>query len=177
MKSNSKKNLEDLDQYDYVDDEWIGEVSPDYIKAIGLFLIQFSSLEHTINLGIAEQINERTHFPGYQIIELLSTRNKIDLLSRMGSSYFAAVNPTQLAKFKEIISRIKGLNDFRNKLVHANWMSVERDGTVRTRIVIDSDEGQVQFERTKMTPELIHSKSNEISNIQEEFEEFLENTD
>ncbi|MDO8495652.1 MAG: hypothetical protein Q7S32_04045 [bacterium] len=49
--------LEELDQYDYVDDEYIGEASPDYIEAIGLYVLQFSALEHSINLQIADRIS------------------------------------------------------------------------------------------------------------------------
>jgi hypothetical protein len=46
-------------------------------------VLAFSSLEHSVNLALAEEINDRGHLPGYQIIELLTTRDKIDLLTRM----------------------------------------------------------------------------------------------
>lgn len=172
-----KKTREQLDQYDFIDEDWIDHSSPDYILAIGSFLIGFSSLEHALDLHLADQINDHAHDPGYQVIELLSTRNKIDLFSRMCSLYLSWINNTESKNKKEfgaIVQKLRDLNTFRNKLVHANWMSVRRDGTVRTKVVIDDLEGTVQFERSKMTPKIINSKADEMSALLEEMEEFFE---
>jgi hypothetical protein len=78
-----KKTHEELEQYDEWDEDYILETSPNYTVAIGTFVLAFSSLEHSVNLALAEEINDRGHLPGYQIIELLTTRDKIDLLTRM----------------------------------------------------------------------------------------------
>lgn len=170
----SDKNREPLDQYDYVDDEYIEKVSPDYVKAIGLFLIQFSSLEHSINTSIADQINNRTHEIGYQVVELLSTRAKIDLLDRNLSLTLTYVNSKRKEEFKELVNLLRGLNTFRNKIVQANWMSLSKDGTVRTKITIDRGGGHVEFERTEMIPEIIFQKIEEMESLEEKIDEFLE---
>lgn len=169
-----QKKREDLEQYDYIDDEWIGEASPDYIEAIGLFLIQFSSLEHAVNTSVADQINDRAHEPGYQVVELLSTRSKIDLLDRMVSLMLACIDASKLTTFKRLTKKLREINSFRNKLIHANWMSLSKDGTVRTRITINNEEGYVQFERTEISPDIIHTKIKEMENLEEELDEFLD---
>lgn len=177
MGNRKQINREQLDQYDFVDEDWIDQASPDYTLAIGNFLIGFSSLEHALNLYLANQINDRAHDPGYQVIELLKTREKIDLLSRMCSLHLTYINAEESKnkkRFRLIIQKLRDLNTFRNKVVHANWMSLRRDGTVRTKVVIDSLEGTVQFERSKMTSELIETKTEEIEELIEEMDDFFE---
>src|SRR6185436_20540412 len=104
-----KKKFEILDQYDNIDEEYIGETSPAYIEAIGLFVLEFSALEHSINIQVAEQINDRAHFPGYQVVELLSTRDRIELLSRLVGSYLFHIKSKNQKKFKELISKLREL--------------------------------------------------------------------
>ncbi len=172
-----KKGNEPIEQYDFVDQDLIDEKSEEYGASIGNFLIEFSALEHTLNLLLADRINERAHEPGYQVIELLTTKNKIALLSRMCSLYMTYIqkeNPN-LRVFKVLVRRLNELNSFRNKIAHANWMTLSREGTVRTRIIIDSEGGMVEFERTPMTPELIDSKVDELVILGAELEEFFEN--
>ena len=168
-----KKLKEELEQYDYVDDEYIDEVSPDYIEAIGLFVLNFSALEHQLNIEIAEKINPSNHLFGYQIVELLSAKSKIDLFSRLINSWIFFSNKELKTKGIYILSKLKGFNSFRNKVIHANWMSLRKDGTVRTSMAVD-DNGEVQFERTKLTSEIINKKSEEISKFLEELEEFID---
>ncbi len=169
-----KRNLGKLEQYDYIDDEFIGETSPDYIEAIGLFVLEFSALEHEINLRIADQINDRAHFQGYQVIELLSSKDKIDLFSRWVGAYMVMGNSKKKTRFNRLVQKLRELNAFRNKVLHANWMSAAKDGTVRTRIVINEGEGAVRFERTKITPTLINKKSEECSRARDELDEIME---
>jgi hypothetical protein len=51
-------------------------------------------------------------------------------------------------------------------------MTARDDGTVRTRIVIDEEEGNVLFERTKITSEIIHTKSDECAELGEKLDSF-----
>lgn len=168
---------ERIEQYDFVDQDMIDENIKSYGSAIGEFLIEFSALEHSLNLLLAERINGRAHEPGYQVVELLNTKNKISLLSRMSSleMFYAQKDSLALKKLKSLIKKLNELNSFRNKVAHANWMSLSKEGTVRTRIVVDSESGAVEFERTPMTPELIELQTNEVVILAAELQEFFEN--
>jgi hypothetical protein len=169
-----KKIFEELDQYDYIDEDFIGEASPDYIESIGLFILEFSALEHSINLHIAEVISHGSHFIGYQVIELLQMRNKIDLLSRMAGAYLFFSESKKKPKFDKVVEKIKELNSFRNKVVHANWLSAAKDGTVRTRIIVDEEDATIKFERAKINPTIIFKKSEECSLMREKLDELFE---
>ncbi|MDO8495651.1 MAG: hypothetical protein Q7S32_04040 [bacterium] len=101
-------------------------------------------------------------------------KNKIDLLSRILKSSLFDVSNKKQDQFIKLVSKIRELNTFRNKVLHANWMSASRDGTVRTRIVIDEEDGSVLFKRAKISPELINKKSEECWKTTEKLEDFLE---
>jgi len=75
----------ELEQFDFIDDERLDKVISKYSTLIGLFLIKFSSLEHEINIAIADILHDDCHETGYVIIERLSIRNKIDLFNKMYS--------------------------------------------------------------------------------------------
>jgi hypothetical protein len=74
---------EKLGQYDYFEDDYIDEVKEKYAYYIGLFLINFNSLEHELGHAITMLINQRTDQPGYQVVESLTTKNKADLFYRL----------------------------------------------------------------------------------------------
>jgi len=48
--------------------------------------------------------------------------------------------------------------DFRNNMVHAHWQTITRDGFVRTKIVVDNQDGYVKFKNTQITPKIIRDK-------------------
>lgn len=175
MSRNPKNSgREPLDQYDYFDTEYIEETGPDYMEPIGSFILGFSALEHALNLQVAELINERAHNPGYQVMEMLSMRNKIDLFSRMLRPYFSSGKDANPERLSDLVSRLGSLNTFRNRIVHANWMSLRNDNTVRTKIVVEESEGNVLFERMKVTPAIIEAKVEECEKVEEELEGFSE---
>jgi hypothetical protein len=81
------KNFEKLDQYDYLFEDYLITVEDKYAPLIGLFLINFSLLEHELNISIAGIFGDDYHETGYVVIEKLTFRNKIELFYKMYVRY------------------------------------------------------------------------------------------
>jgi hypothetical protein len=171
----SNKNVDELEQYyDGESDEWVDASSVGYPESIGNFLIKFSSFENSIDKWVADGISDRSHHQGYHVLQLLKTSNKIDLLERMTLLMLTHFKPDMRVEFKEIISNMRSLNSFRNKIVHANWISLRNNGDVQTRVSIDKDEGFVQFEKTNITPKIIDQSIDKMENLMESLDGFFE---
>lgn len=57
-------DFEELEQCDYIDSDYLEEVQSKYSSVIGEFMIDFSYLEHEINLAIADIIHDDMHETG-----------------------------------------------------------------------------------------------------------------
>lgn len=169
-----QNDFDELDQYDYAGGEYLEKVVDKYSSLIGLFLINFSILEHDLNLAIADFINERGHEPGFVIIEKITTSNKIDLFYKL----YVRLESFKDKKSKKILDKIREqlelLNSFRNNIVHANWQSLTEDGFVRTKIVVDNQEGYVKFKKVQITPKIIKEKIKEQDKLIEKIDEYKE---
>lgn len=160
MKREEEK-YEKLDQYDFSwnEDEVIFAKEAEYAKTIGSFFISFSALESSLNILVADVINNRSHDLGYHIIKSLSYNGKIQLARDL---YFQLINliPKEKAKerrkkeFDVIFSKLLGLGQFRNKIAHANWVTLDKKSNVRTKINQDNS-GAIQFVKIKITPQII----------------------
>lgn len=169
-----KKEFQELGQYDFIEEEYIHKVEDKYAPCIGLLLIRFSSLEHTLNLEIAQVINERGHEIGYKIIEKLSFWNKIELFYKF---YIRIVAIKKIKKEKEslnsISGRLKKINSFRNIVAHANWYSLTENRKVRSKIEVDGEDGFIKFQYEIITPKIINKKIREIEKLDEDIQEFV----
>ena len=83
MAIDKKIKYEELEQYDGLDTEVMGNLGRKYAFLIGKFLLSFSYLEHLLDIEIASVINERTHEIGYTVIKNLSYSQKIELLNSL----------------------------------------------------------------------------------------------
>lgn len=63
------KNYDELEQYTYPGSEHIEKVADRYSSPIGLFLINFSILEHELNIAIAEFRHNDAHETGFVIAD------------------------------------------------------------------------------------------------------------
>jgi len=104
-----KNNYDALEQYDYIDGEYLEKVVDKYCPLIGLFLINFSILEHELNLAIADFISDRAHETGFVIIEKITTSNKIELFYKM----YVRLESFKEKKNKDILNKIKGKLHYR----------------------------------------------------------------
>ena len=131
-----------------------------YAKAIGSFIISFSELEESLDNDLATAINERAHEAGYRIIKYLGFRNKVDLLNDDYFRYIEYLDSASAklrlsAELRVIYNKLCELSEFRNRVAHANWLSLDSSGFVRTRIIEAKDGSGVQLEKVKMTPSVL----------------------
>ena len=168
------ENYDELEQYAYPDNEYIEKAANRYSSSIGLFLINFSILEHDLNIAIAEFIHDDAHETGFVILEKLTTSNKIDLFYKM----YVRLESFKEKKNKETLNKIREqlemLNTFRNNIVHANWQSLTKDGFVWTKIVVDNQEGYVKFRKVQITPKIIKQKIREVEKLTDLFDNYKE---
>ena len=162
-----------LDQYDYINDDYFGKAILKYSSLIGEFFMNFSYLEHELEIAIAESISDRSHDLGYLIITKIDGMyNKIDLFHKYYKMFEHFTDKTG-TKLKEIVKALIAINEFRNKLAHAKWQSIQKDGTVRYKIESDKT-GIIKFQNTLMTPKDIRIKIKEISKLVNKINDYRE---
>jgi hypothetical protein len=170
----TKNDYDELEQDDYLDGEYLEKVIDKYTPLIGSFLVNFSILEQDLNLAIAEFIHDDYPETGFVIIEKVTTSNKIELFYKM----YVRLESFNDKKNKEILDKIRkqlnSLNSFRNSIVHANWQSLTKDGFVRTKIVVDNQEGYIKFKKIEITPKIIRQKIKEIDRLVEQIYKYKE---
>lgn len=156
-----KENKEKLEQYDYAwdNDETIFKKEPEYSKAIGELFIAFANLESVLNILIAEGISNRSHDLGYLIIKNLTYNNKVKLAKDLYSPMISSISSKKTRdrrenEFKRIYMKLLDMGTFRNKIAHANWMTLDKRNYVRTHIGQD-DFGFITFIKIKITPEMM----------------------
>jgi len=165
----NKKLVEALDQYDFPwdQDETIFKDKSKYPKAIGDFLVCFSNLESALNLLIVDIINDRAHDLGYQVIKTLTYKAKADLANSLYLSKISCIPNSKLknktiGELKLIMGKVIKLNSIRNNIVHANWMTLEKNSRVRVKVT-QNDSGRVEFIKTKITPSMILKFANQCN--------------
>ncbi len=160
-----RDTFDELEQYDFLDEKYLEKVVDKYSPLVGLFLINFSCLEHELNLAIVDIFADDHHEPGYVIIEKLTTRNKIELFHKMYVRLESFKDEKSKDVLNEIRLRLESINTFRNSIVHANWQSLSKDGFVRTKIIVDNQEGYVKFKKIQIIPKIIREKTKEIDKL------------
>lgn len=161
-----------LEQYDYPDGEYLDKVRRRYVAPIGKFLIGFSSLEHSLDIHIAESFIDDAHEYGYLIIEGSSLCNKIDLFRKLFQMRLRYMKPRHLVKLAAILKRLHAARVFRNYIAHANWVSLEKSGYVRTKI--DEKDGEVVLKKVRITPIIIGSWIKRVERLENDLYEFVE---
>ena len=170
----SQKDFEQLDQYDFIDGEYLEKVKDKYASLIGLFLMRFSELEHSLNLCIAEIVNSRAHDPGYAVVERLTVDNKIELFYKMYLHLVSNTNKEKKVLLQSLRDGLKSSNKFRNGLVHANWLSLKKDGSIRSKITTDSEEGYIKFQISTITPKTIRDELKSLQSLIGKLDAFCE---
>ena len=74
-----EREVRELEQHDYFDDEEIYKKYYKYSQSIGEFLITFSELEMSLNRMIIKSISDRSDEEGLRIIKYLEFKDKISL--------------------------------------------------------------------------------------------------
>jgi hypothetical protein len=163
-----------VEQFDYVDGGYIEKVKAKYAPRIGLFLIRFSSLEHALDIHLAERLSDRAHHFGYVLIEGMRLDSKIKLFRKLFLGFVKATNPKFAANVETIVKRLHAARTFRNYVAHANWNSLQNNGYVRTKI--DASDGEVVFKRVRISPKVINAWTRRVIALEKKLDEFVEKT-
>lgn len=158
MTKTKSVKYEELEQYDGIDTEIMENLSRKYAFLVGKFLLNFSYLEHSLDIEIAELINNRTHDQGYLVIKNLTYSQKVDLLSSLSKPmvFYSDKNKRKKKERLEYVNKnLKNIGKLRNNIAHANWFSLDEDGYVRVKIKPDTESGLVKFERVKISEDTI----------------------
>jgi len=75
-------------------------------------------------------------------------------------------------ELKALRARLKEASTFRNVVVHANWFSLTKESYVRSKIVVNGDEGHVQFRKVKLTPADIRRHISKMDQLERDLDEF-----
>lgn len=161
-----------VEQYDHVLGEYINKVKSKYAPRIGLFLIRFSSLEHTLDILLADRLLDRSHQFGYIVIEGMLLNGKIELFRKLFEAFVRHVNPKYSARLGVLVTRLHAVRVFRNYVAHANWNTLEPTGYVRTKI--GESDGEVIFKKVRMTPKVINAWIRRVVELERQLDDFAE---
>jgi len=161
-----------LEQFDHVFGDYIEKVKSKYAPCIGHFLISFSSLEHSLDIYLAEQFSDRSHIFGYVVIEGMPLNGKIELFRKLMRGLVKHTRPKQTANLQAIVKRLHAARVFRNYLAHANWSTLESTGYVRTKI--DESDGDVIFKKIRINPKVINAWIRRVVALERKLDEFVE---
>jgi hypothetical protein len=168
--------FEKMDQYDYFDDDLMCKKEDKYAPFIGIFLIRFSNLEYALDSGIAELISERSD-DGYAIIKKLAFSAKIELFYDLAFPrvYYTNKKTQKMIRLKAIIKKLETTVTLRNKIAHAKWYTLDKDGYVRVDIKTDKDDGLIIFKKFKITPSIIRIGINDVNKLAYKIDDFIDN--
>jgi hypothetical protein len=167
-----KIKQEQIGQYDFTSSDYLDKVKSKYAPKIGRFLIDFSSLEYSLDISIVEFISESWHELGYLVLGDNSLYNKIELFRKLSQSLTKITQPKRLKRLNLLIKRFHDIRIFRNYISHANWESLEKTGYVRTKIV--EKDGTIAFRKVRITPKVIESWIRRIDRLHKQFYDFVE---
>lgn len=168
-----EEKSEDLEQYDGYGGYLEGKEDR-YAPLLGYFLLDFSVLEHSLNLALAEELHGSTHEVGYVVIEKLKTFDKIELFFKLYLRLVSFQGQKGKAALAIVRKRLENINTFRNLIMHANWSTIDKENFVRTRIKVDSEEGYVKFRNVKITTTMIRTQIREAQKLTDDLDAFSE---
>ena len=170
-----KVKQEQIEQYDWGSSDYLEKVESKYAPKIGLFFIQFSALESTLDIATVEHISDRSHDLGYLVLEGNNLHNKIELFRKLSHVYTMYTRPRRLKRLSVLVKRLHEVRIFRNHLSHANWSTLERTGYVRTKVV--EKEGEITFKKVRITPHVIDAWTRRVERLHRQLDNFVETQD
>ena len=178
-KSEIETKYEELEQYDSRwDDEIMEKKEKRYASHIGSFLIWFSNLEHSLDIELANLISERSHDDGYIIIKDLEMFEKIELYYNLAFPRVNFSEKRKVLKLKQlgtIRKKLEKLTILRNKIAHAKWNTLDKDGFVRVDTKTNKENGFIKFKKSKITPVIMRQGMRDIENLAEKISTFTDN--
>jgi hypothetical protein len=102
-------------------------------------------------------------------------KNKIDLFEKqLRLLDFYCFNNKNRYLLKKIFTKLNNINIFRNNLLHANWITINKKGKVRIKFFSDLENGRIKFKYKVISVETIYQQIDEIENIIPKIDEYFE---
>ncbi|MBI2414601.1 hypothetical protein HYV31_02000 [candidate division WWE3 bacterium] len=173
-KSLNPIKIENLEQYDYYDSDYIEKRRRLIAPLIGNFFISFSQFEHDLNTSLAELIGDGSHDIGYVLIRNMEMVEKITIFSDLLYQYMSAMESKNKDLLKKIKQAMIELVEFRNKVAHANWNTLEKGDYVRVKIKPSKESGFITFTKEILSPKIIKTFIKKIDSTCNDLYELLE---
>lgn len=169
------KKYEKLDQYDNNPEEEISlKRRIDYAFYIWEFLINFSSLEHEIDIALADRISHGSHELWYHVTKILEVSDKINLLHDLMFQYLCYCDSKEkIWLLDKLIERLKSVTVLRNKVAHWKWNTLDCNGYLRVDVKVSKEDGWIIFRKFKITLPILRKGIKEIEKLIEEIPNFL----
>lgn len=168
---------EHLDQFDFDSDEWSKAKNlKRYANSIGLFMMYFSSFEHDFDLMLSDLIHDGSHAYAYLFTKDLELSNKIDLFYAIALTMAADSThaPKLLKELDAIVKKLRLISTARNKIAHARWTTLDKNGFVRVDVKLDKDNGMVKLRKYRITPLAMRQWITAMKRILNELDKFTE---
>lgn len=166
--------IENLEQYDHYNRDYIDKRRKFIAPLIGEFFISFSQFEHDINTSLSELIVDDSHELGYVLIRNMEMIDKITVFTDLLHQYMSAVGSKNKHLVKDLKKTLIEIVEFRNKIAHANWNTLERGDYVRVKIKPSKESGFITFTKEILSPRVLKSYIKKVDDICEYLYEFLE---
>lgn len=170
---------EELEQYDF--NTWAEEFTTKkeayYASHIGTFLIWFSNLEHSLEVELANLINQNSHDQGYIVIKDLDMSEKVELFYNLLFTIIHFSMKKKKQSMNQLISIRKKLEDFstlRNRIAHAKWNTLDKYGYVRVDAKTKKEDGLIKFKKLKITPVIMRQSVKKMAILADKLPEFIE---
>jgi hypothetical protein len=164
-----QKKTEELAQYFGFDDESnelkAGLLLDTATTYIGRVLVDFTSLEHDIELAISGLVSDRSDEPGAFLIKFL--RDNSDLIKYFSEAAYIHINfmdgisdkkRTRLQSERESIVRsLREFAQIRNIIAHSKWITMRDDGYVLSKNEFSKKSGRVEALWYKLNAKTLRS--------------------
>lgn len=104
----------------------------------------------------------------------MGARTKIETLKDLVNQYLTAMDSKSKDKFNKIYKKLIEIVETRNKVVHANWGTLEKDGYVRVKTISNKDSGFISFKKEKINAKLLTKMCVDMEKLDESLYELLE---
>lgn len=144
---------------------------------VGYFIFEFNNLEDAITRVAAEHIDGRLEKNDYAYIFLtgLTFNQKVELLERYYNFHLGIFGNKHLdikAEADELINQIKAIGKTRNIIVHANYISLDKNGNIRDKTKFAGSE--IEEHWVSITRDLLVENINFMIDLTPKIEEFGE---
>lgn len=142
-----KTKLKEFIQYishDVENEEKAEEYLDAALPYIGLIVMNFNSLEGSLDSVLCENFTDRTDSTGLIVLNKMGFSAKVDLLKRFCDDFQMGLNIT-IDGYEELINNLRESARLRNLVSHANWGSTDDKGYTYVRLKMSKKGMQQEY--------------------------------